>query len=78
MANDDVSWGAPVSPPLDPGVLSVIRASAAWLAEREDSFVQQLYSGVAALMPELAAGGQALCEWLVRSLLWTATASQSP
>jgi hemoglobin-like flavoprotein len=59
-------------------VLSVIRASAAWLAEREDSFVQHLYSGIVALMPELAAGGRALCERLVRSLLWTATVSQSP
>jgi hypothetical protein len=77
MAND-VSWGAPDAPPLDPGVLSVIRASAAGLAEREDSFVQQLHSGIVALMPELAAGGRALCERLVRSLLWTATARQSP
>ena len=74
----DVSRGAPDAPPLDPGVLSVIRASAAGLAEREDSFVQQLHSGIAELMPELAAGGRALCERLVRSLLWTATASQSP
>ena len=77
MAND-VSRGAPDAPPLDPGVLSVIRASAAGLAEREDSFVQQLHHGIAELMPELAAGGRALCERLVRSLLWTATASQSP
>ena len=76
MANDDVSWGAPAAPPLDPGVLSVIRASAAGLAEREDFFVQQLHSGIIALMPELAADGRALCERLVRSLLWTATASQ--
>jgi hemoglobin-like flavoprotein len=75
---NDVSWGAPDAPPLDPGVLSVIRASAAGLAEREDSFVQQLHSGIVALMPELAAGGRALCERLVRSLLWTATARQSP
>jgi hemoglobin-like flavoprotein len=78
MANDDVSWGAPAAPPLDPGVLSAIRASAAGLAEREDSFVQQMYSGIVTLMPELAAGGRALCERLVRALLWTATASQSP
>ena len=78
MANDDVSWGAPAAPPLDPGVLSAIRVSAAGLAEREDSFVQQLHSGIVALMPEMAAGGRALCERLVHSLLWTATASQSP
>jgi len=77
MAND-VSWGAPDPPPLDPGVLSVIRASAAGLAEREDSFVQQLHSGIVTLLPELAADGPALCERLVRALLWTATASQSP
>src|SRR5690348_3404004 len=76
MAND-VSWGAPDAPPLDPGVLSVIRASAAGLAEREDSFAEQLYSGIVALMPELAADGRAFCERLVRALLWTATASQS-
>ena len=78
MANDDVSWGAPDAPPLDPGVLSVIRAFAAGLAEREDSFVQQLHAGIVALIPEMAAGRRALCERLVRSLLWTATASQSP
>ena len=77
MANDDAR-GAPGAPPLDPGVVSVIRASAAGLAEREDSFVQQLHSGIVALMPEMAADGRALCERLVRSLLWTATASQSP
>jgi hypothetical protein len=77
MAND-VSWRVPDAPPLDPEVLSVIRASAAGLAEREDSFVRQLHSGIVALMPELAADGRALCERLVRSLLWTATASQSP
>lgn len=75
---NDVSWRAPGTPPLDPGVLSVIRASAAGLAEREDSFVQQLHSGIAALMPELGAGGRALCERLVHALLWTATASPSP
>lgn len=56
----------------------MIRASAAGLAEREDAFVQQLHSGIVALTPELAAGGRALCERLVRSLLWTATAGQSP
>jgi hypothetical protein len=78
MANNDVSWGAPDAPPLDPGVLSVIRASAAGLAEQEDSFVQQLHASIVALMPEMAEGGRALCERLVRSLLWTATASQSP
>jgi hypothetical protein len=77
MAND-LSWGVLDTPPLDPGVLSVVRDSAAGLAEREDSFVQQLHSGVVKLMPELAAGGRAQCERLVRGLLWTATASQSP
>ncbi len=56
----------------------MIRASAAGLAEREDSFVQQLHSGIVTLLPELAAGGRALCERLVRALLWTATADQSP
>jgi hypothetical protein len=78
MANNNVSWGVPDTPPLDPGVLSLIRASAAGLAELEDSFVQQLHSGIVALMPEMAAGGRALSERLVRSLLWTAMASQSP
>ncbi len=74
----DVSWGEPEALPLDPGVLSVIRASAAGLAGREDYFVEQLHSAVVALMPELATGGQALCERLVHSLLWAATGSQSP
>jgi hypothetical protein len=74
----DVSWGEPEALPLDPGVLSVIRASAAGLAGREDFFVEQLHSAVVALMPELATGGQALCERLVHSLLWAATGSQSP
>jgi hypothetical protein len=78
MANNDVSSGAPDTPSLDPGVLSVIRASAAGLAEQEDSFVQQLHASIVALMPEMAESGRALCERLVRSLLWTATASQSP
>jgi len=77
MANY-VSWGAPEAPPLDPGVLSVIRASAAGLAGREDFFVQELHSAIVALMPELVAGGRALCERLVHSLLWAATGSQSP
>jgi hypothetical protein len=77
MANN-VTRGAPGVPPLDPAVLSAIRDSAEGLAAREASFVQQLHSGVAALIPELATGGRALCERLVRALLWTAMASQSP
>ena len=78
MANN-VDSGAPdAPPPLDPGVLGLIRASAPGLAEREDSFAGQLQSGIAALIPDLAADGRVLSERLVRSLLWVATAAQSP
>ena len=74
MANGVTRGGPDAPPPLDPGVLQVIRESAAWLAGQEDSFARQLQAGIVALIPELAAGGQVLCERLVRSLLWTATA----
>jgi len=78
MANGVTGGGPDAPPPLDPGVLQVIRESAAWLAGQEDSFARQLQAGIVALIPELAAGGQVVCERLVRSLLWTATAGPPP
>ncbi len=78
MANG-VTRGAPdAPPPLDPGVLQVIRESAGWLAELEDSFIRQLHAGIVALIPELAVSGRVLCERLVHALLWTATAGPPP
>jgi len=87
----DATWGAPGGvpggrpngppsglPPLDPGVLRVIRSSAIQLAGLEDSFIQQLHSDAVALIPDLASHGQAFCERLVRSLLWLATTGQPP
>jgi hypothetical protein len=78
MADDVDHDAADAPPPLDPAVLGVIRASAAGLAEQENSFAGQLQSGIAALIPDLAADGRVLSERLVRTLLWVATDAQSP
>jgi hypothetical protein len=67
-------------PPLDPGLLRVIRASADRLIEREDAFIRQLQYELATLIPDSArlraAGGWAFCERLARTLLWAAVTDQ--
>jgi hypothetical protein len=71
--------GQPAVPPLDPGLLRVIRESAAQLRGREE-FTQQLQYDLAMLIPDLAGlrteDGWVFCERMVRALLWTATTDQ--
>jgi hypothetical protein len=66
-------------PPLDPGLLRVIRASAYRLIELEDAFIRQLQYELATLIPDsasLRAAGAAFCERLARTLLWAAVTDQ--
>ena len=69
-------------PPLDPGLLRVIRASADRLIELEDAFVSQLQYELATLIPDSArlraAGGWAFCDRMARTLLWAAVTDQPP
>jgi hypothetical protein len=65
-------------PSLDPGVLEVIRSSAIRLFRIEDVFVGQLRTDIAALIPGMAANGQAFCERMVRTLLWVAVTDEPP
>lgn len=74
---------APIGPPpLDPGLLRVIRASAGRLIDLEDAFVRQLQYELATLIPDSAslraASGWAFCERMARTLLWAALTDQPP
>jgi hypothetical protein len=70
------------SPPLDPGLLRVIRVSADRLIELQDAFISQLQYELATLMPDSvslrAAGGWAFCDRMARTLLWAAVTDQPP
>lgn len=69
-------------PPLDPGLLRVIRASADRLIELEDAFISQMQYELATLMPDSvslrSAGGWAFCDRMARTLLWAAVTDQPP
>jgi hypothetical protein len=78
-----MTHNAPVTPPpLDPGLLQVIRASADRLIELEDEFIRQLQYELATLIPDSAslraAGGWVFCERMARTLLWAAVTDQPP
>lgn len=78
----DAAQGARIAPaPLDPGVLSVVRASAGRLFQVEEAFVQQLQYHLVSLTPDvpvLRTSGWAFCERMVRALLWAAITDQPP
>lgn len=65
-------------PPLDPGVLELIRWSAGWLSRRPDDFVDHLQADIATLIPDLAPGGRAFCERMVHAMLWVALTDDPP
>jgi hypothetical protein len=65
-------------PPLDPGVLEVIRRSAAGLSQMPDVFADGLQADIATLAPDLAPGGRAFCERMVHALLWAALTDDPP
>ena len=65
-------------PPLDPGVLEVIRRSAGWLSQRPDAFVDGLAADVAALIPDLGLDVRAFCERMVHTVLWAALTDDPP
>jgi hypothetical protein len=79
----DMTEGMPVIlPPLDPGVLRVIRSSAGQLIQLREAFIQQLRYDLATLMPDrvtrLPGDGWAFCERLVHTMLWVALYDQPP
>jgi len=65
-------------PPLDPGVLEVIRRSAGWLSQRPDAFVDGLAADVATLIPDLGLDVRAFCERMVHTVLWAALTDDPP
>jgi hypothetical protein len=69
-----------VSPPLDPGLRRVIRASADRLIAVEEPFIRQLQYELATLVPDLARlraeDGWVFCERMARTLLWAAVTDQ--
>jgi hypothetical protein len=78
-----VTQDPPIAPPpLDPGLLRVIRASADRLIQLEDAFTGQLQYELATLIPDSAslrtAGGWAFCDRMARTLLWAAVTDQPP
>jgi hypothetical protein len=79
----DVTQDAPIAPPpLNPGLLRMIRASADRLIQLEDAFIRQLQYELATLMPDSAslraADGRAFCERMAHTLLWVAVTDQPP
>ncbi len=72
--------GAPAGPPLDQGLLRLIRVSAVQLSHLEDEFARQLQYDLAMLIPDLAglrtADGWVFCQRMVQVLLWAAAAEQ--
>lgn len=67
---------------IDPAIESIIRRSAAFLAQNEDAFAQRLYHDTTRLM-SYPAGAAApdmwvFCQRMVRSLLWVALNDQPP
>jgi hemoglobin-like flavoprotein len=70
--------GAPEAPPLDPGVLQVIRSSVGRLAQYQQAFIQQLHSDLATLIPAPANVLWVFCERMVQSVLWVAVTDEPP
>jgi len=71
----DLNQGTSFAPP-DPGVLRVIRPTAARLTRQEDVFAEQLHYEVASLIPDLPGGlsedDWSFCQRTVQALLWAA------
>ena len=71
----DLTQGTSIAPP-DPGVLQVIRPSAARLTRLEDVFAEQLHYEVSSLIPELPSelsdDDWSFCQRTVQALLWAA------
>jgi hypothetical protein len=71
----DLNQGASFTPP-DPGVLRVIRPSAARLTRLEDVFAEQLHYEIRSLIPDLPSDlsedDWAFCRRTVQALLWAA------
>lgn len=65
---------------IDPGIWSVIRESADWLAQNEYAFIQQLHYDITTQVSGPAGPPDAeiwvFCERMVQSLLWVALADQ--
>jgi hypothetical protein len=71
---------APYQPGIDPGIWPVIRQSAAWLAEDQNAFIQQLHYDITTPISDPAGAPAAdmwvFCERMVHSLLWVALTDQ--
>ena len=85
MASDmghDTPSAAPRPQALDPGVLAVIRQSAALLSRDRDTFARQLHFDVTSLIPDttVPAGFDiwAFCDRMAQALLWVAFTDQPP
>src|ERR1700742_90045 len=75
MVRDTADAGPP---PLDPGLLQVVRPSASRLAAAEGSFVQLLHEDIQNLVQQLPGDGWGFCERMVRTVLWVILADQPP
>jgi len=71
----DLNQGTSFAPP-DPGVLRVIRPTAARLTRQEDVFAEQLHYEVSSLIPDLpgdlSEDDWSFCQRTVQALLWAA------
>jgi hypothetical protein len=85
MARDmghDAPWTAPRQQGLDPGLLAVIRQSAAIFSRDMGTFTRQLHLDVTDLIPDSAVpvgfDMWAFCDRMAQALLWVALTDQPP
>jgi hypothetical protein len=62
----------------DPAAAGVLRESATRLGQFGDAFVRQLHADLGPLTVDLAGGGWAFCDRMVRTLLWIPVTDQPP
>jgi hypothetical protein len=78
----DAPSAAPRQPALDPGVLAVVRQSAALLSRDRDMLTRQFHFDVTSLIPDTAvpAGFDmwTFCDQMAQALLWAAFTDQPP
>ena len=62
----------------DPATAGALRECASRLAQLGEAFVRQLHADLGPLTTDLAGGGWAFCDRMVRTLLWIPVTDQPP
>lgn len=65
-------------PPIDPALLQVLRTSAGRISAVEGTSVRYLHEDIMGIVRHMPGNGRPFCERMVRTVLWTVLAGQSP